>query len=313
MKTQKIFCDACRKETNHNPVFSQVVHDEELPEDGLPYGYHYWGTTTHILFQCLGCDNITYCQSFHDPSMVHEINDELIPYSTRSYYPPSTRAEFINSLLINKLPSKISNLYKEVKAAIENKLYILASAGLRAIIEGTYIDKKLSQQRDLEKKIDNLFKEGLLTKNDAERLHSIRFLGNNAIHELDTPKENQIKIALDIVNHYLKSIYYPDDEVLRNLDTQINTYQRFILVLAKHINQNMVGEVLSIKEIIPKINKICKPHDLKKFISILDKEINDSRLKFLEKIENDKYKIVVMNFFLQEDPYDNVFTTYQRN
>jgi len=242
--------------------------------------------------------------------MVHEVNHELIPYTSKTYYPPLTKAEFINAILINRLPTKISNLYKEVKTAIENKLYILASAGLRAIIEGTYIDKNLSPQRDLKQKIENLFNEGLLTKNDADRLHSIRFLGNSAIHELDTPKENQIRIALDIVNHYLKTIYYPDDEVLKNLDIQINTYQTFILVLARHINQDMVGQIFSIKDIVPKISKICKPSDLRQFTAILDKEISDNRLRFLEKTSDQKYKVVAMNFFLLEDPYDDVFTKY---
>ncbi|MBE8714814.1 DUF4145 domain-containing protein [Sphingobacterium hungaricum] len=310
MKTNKVFCNSCKKETNHNPIFSNAVHDEELPDEEFPLSYHYWGTTTHILLQCLGCDDVIYCRSFHDPSMVNEINEELIPYSEKTYYPPFAKMGFASYSLINKLPNKIANLYQEVKIAIENKAFILASAGLRAIIEGTYIDKKLSTQRDLEQKIHNLSDEGLLTKNDAHRLHSIRFLGNNAIHELDKPKEKQIRIALDIVNHYLKTIYYPDDEVLRNLDIQINTYQNFVLVLTRHITLEMVGHIFTLKELIPKINKICKPNDLKRFTSILDKEISDKRLRFLEQNGDQKYKVIAMNFFLHEDPYDDLFTKY---
>jgi ribosomal protein S20 len=310
MNTEKVFCNSCKKETNHERIFSKVIHDEILPTDEFPHYYNYWGTTNHILFQCLGCDNITYCQSFNDPGMFHEINEELVPYSTRTYHPPLSKVEFINSTLISTLPNKISNIYKEVKTAIENKLYTLAAAGLRAIIEGTYADKKLDKQRDLEKKIDNLFNEGLLTKNDASRLHSIRFLGNNAIHELDIPKENQIKIALNIVNHYLKSIYYPDAEVIKNLDIQISSYPDFISSITKHINEDMIGKTLSIQEMIPKINKLCKPDNLQKFKSILDNEIRDNRLRFLERKDGDKYKILIMNFFLKEDPYEDVFTPY---
>lgn len=311
MIRKKIYCSGCSRETYHANIYSKAIDDEEIPDEDFPIGYHYWGTMTHILYQCLGCDNITYCQSFHEPSMVNEINHKIIPYSTNKYFPAFSRVEFASHILINKLPKKISNLYKEVRISIENKAYILASAGLRAIIEGTYIDKNLSSQGDLEKKIDNLSNEGLLTKKDAQRLHSIRFLGNNAIHVLERPTEAQIKIALDIVNHYLKSIYYPDDEVFKNLDIQINTYKDFILLLAKHIKVDMIGQVLKIKEIIPKISKLCKPELLKTFTLALDKEVTEGRLKFLEKMDNDTYKIKVMNFFLQADPYNEIFDSLE--
>lgn len=72
----------------------------------------------------------------------------------------------------------------------------------------------------------------------------------------------------------------------------------------------MVGQIFSIKDIVPKISKICKPSDFRQFTAILDKEISDNRLRFLEKTSDQKYKVVAMNFFLREDPYDDVFTKY---
>ncbi|NDD14413.1 MAG: hypothetical protein EB072_17655, partial [Betaproteobacteria bacterium] len=38
-------------------------------------------------------------------------------------------------------------------------------------------------------------------------LHKHRFIGNNAVHDLSRPSDNDLKIAIEIVQHMFESLY----------------------------------------------------------------------------------------------------------
>jgi len=63
------------------------------------------------------------------------------------------------------------------------------------------------QKKDLEGKISGLHDKGVLTKKHADILHNLRFLGNEAVHELDQPSTNELALALDIIHHILDALY----------------------------------------------------------------------------------------------------------
>lgn len=59
----------------------------------------------------------------------------------------------------------------------------------------------------LENKIDDLVKMGVLTKDGAEILHSLRMMGNKAAHEVKPHSEEELNIAFDVVEHLLQGVY----------------------------------------------------------------------------------------------------------
>lgn len=119
------------------------------------------------------------------------------------------------------------------------------------MIEAICIDQSIPG-RNLEVKINNLVKHKLITEKDAYRLHSIRFLGNDSVHEMDVPKKFKITIALNIIESLINSLYIIDIRAKEHLDTIIANYDEFKDLLLKKIFNIQVGEEKSIKEILCK-------------------------------------------------------------
>jgi hypothetical protein len=59
--------------------------------------------------------------------------------------------------------------------------------------------------RTLEGKINGL--TSIIPKNIAANLHSMRFLGNQALHELEVPQEDDIHLAISVIEDILNIVY----------------------------------------------------------------------------------------------------------
>jgi hypothetical protein len=115
---------------------------------------------------------------------------------------------------------------------------LLCAGGLRAIVEGvcqaenivdgpvekTRGDGTTFQQREtnLRGKIEGMAEKGLITRGQRDVLHEHRFLGNEALHELDTPHRDELRLAIEIIEHTLDHVYeiQPKAAALRMLKMQ---------------------------------------------------------------------------------------------
>jgi hypothetical protein len=61
-------------------------------------------------------------------------------------------------------------------------------------------------------------------------LHAIRFLGNDAAHEIKEPNQSDIRVALEIVEHLLNTVFILERKAAR-LDLSTETYDEFIALL----------------------------------------------------------------------------------
>jgi hypothetical protein len=52
-----------------------------------------------------------------------------------------------------------------------------------------------------------MVEKGFLTEANAETLHQLRWLGNDAIHQLARPSVKELKLAIEIIEHTLEQIY----------------------------------------------------------------------------------------------------------
>ena len=68
-----------------------------------------------------------------------------------------------------------------------------------------------------------------------ERLHAIRFMGNDAAHEIKKAKEKSVLIALKIIEHILLSIYIFEEEVNMHLETPISNIGEALPILKSNL------------------------------------------------------------------------------
>lgn len=271
-KHSKDYCPICCQKTNHSSLF-KVSRSSKNNED------FQWSEMFEII-RCNGCDNIQYRTTYSDESMVvysHDSGYEFEEqYDEKKYFPKNLKGH-IQLSNIHEIPSKIRVVYNETIEAMENECYLLSGVGLRAIIEAICNEQKIIG-RNLEQKINNLLKNKLITEKDASRLHSVRFLGNDSVHEMDVPKEDKLNIALRIVENLINNLYLIDLEANKHLDTIINDYNTFKhLLVRKFVSVNKTEEK-SIKEVLGKDYRRIELSYLPNFTQQIIEEINRGEL-----------------------------------
>lgn len=227
----KNYCRICNNQTNH-----AVVCCEKFRSQG-DYDY----AIEYMIIKCLGCDIYAFRQDDSDIEQAYptENGQWEVPITTKIYPSFMENHKEIDGLWY--LPENIRIVYTESLNALIAECNLLAGAGFRAIIEAICLDKEI-RGKNLETKINNLSKEGLITKKESERLHSIRFLGNDSIHEMKVPQKQQLILVLNIIEHLLKNLYLIDLDIDSKLDTLISDYEKFISIIDKRLKGYQTGD-----------------------------------------------------------------------
>ncbi|UEP39978.1 DUF4145 domain-containing protein [Burkholderia sp. B21-005] len=195
------YCRSCNCSTNHEVCAEQSDTDYD--------GYH--AETKYRIVRCLGCDTFSFRQEFHDYESLYQVGDDEWEHDTNiSIYPKSIEGHK-EAEEVHSIPEVVRKIYQESLSAFKNNLYILTGIGFRATVEAICNERSVSG-RDLSARINNLAKMGLLSQTDANLLHSIRFLGNDAAHEMTAASEKNLMVALRIIDHLLHAVY-----IIRNL------------------------------------------------------------------------------------------------
>lgn len=202
----KSFCTRCKCITN------QAILAEHYIKEDDPLIMLY-SEEKYQIIKCMGCDLISFRKLYSDNHMIADAAS--MPYEfddpwTQTLYPSPNRhmKEFIN------VPKIVLNIYKETIKAFSSNQLLLCAAGLRSIIEGICNDKEIYKAEEdngknvsLYRKIDGLAEEGLLTKKNSDILHNLRFLGNIAVHKLESPTIAELNLAITILEHLMENIY----------------------------------------------------------------------------------------------------------
>lgn len=167
------------------------------------------------------------------------------------------------------------------------------------IIEAAYKYLESKGELNLMDKIDDFTSLGHLTLKEAKGLHAIRFIGNDAAHELINLEKNELSTALGIINNLLNSLFLNEISVSK-LETLINDYEEFIIHLRKIITPEMVSNEYTLIELLGKTRRLFRKQDLIVFQEKLKSDINDSQISFLA-LNRDKYLIK------NKPPYPSTF------
>ena len=218
-------CRSCKRSTKHAALGSaRRSTDPEIYKD----------ETKYFLLECNGCETVSFRKEYHDYESYYPISDdeyqhdvtvETFPHTIKNHNP-------IESAF--GLPRIVERIYKESLLAIQERAYTLAGLGLRATIEAICNDKEV-KGKNLQVRITAMSRSGMISKSDAERLHAIRFMGNDAAHELKRAKEQSVLIALKIIEHMLLSVYVLEDEVNEHLETPISNIDELVPILETHL------------------------------------------------------------------------------
>lgn len=206
----KSICTTCQRATNHQIISEKKDHYTE--DSG------WWEEYRFQIIQCQGCDTITFRKLYTDVAFQQAADETGEIRWTQELFPKRTS----NTLPIknyHNTPQNIKKIYRETIDAFNNGQEILCSAGLRAIIEGlcknigisegeiSLKDGKNRISKNLDGKINALSAKGLLLSNNAEILHELRFMGNEALHELSSPSASELKMAIGILEHTIENLY----------------------------------------------------------------------------------------------------------
>ena len=233
-------CASCGRDTWHS-VLQRHVESE----------YEYRMDTIYQIVQCCGCHTVSFRKVVRDYESAYPIdeNEWDVPEDISCF--PSILKGHREPEDVWNLPDTVREIYTQSIQAIKDSSNILAGIGLRATIEAICNDRSITG-RTLEKRIDSLAKGGLISQKDTERLHAIRFLGNDAAHEIKKVDARNLLIALRIIEHLLVNIYILDEEADKRLDTIIRTFEQFTTLLEKNLATCSSGEEVPLAKVFGK-------------------------------------------------------------
>ncbi|HDL8254809.1 TPA: DUF4145 domain-containing protein, partial [Yersinia enterocolitica] len=168
-KIVKNFCNTCGQKTNHDVIGMTSTKGDE----------NYDFLSEHMLVRCRGCDTVSFSHVFHEIESAYPI-DEFewkIPKVITNYPTHS-----VSNISAWHIPSPVDDIYIETCKAFADGSLTLAGMGFRATIEAICNEQNING-KELSTRINNLASKGLISKKDSIRLHSIRFMGNDAAHE----------------------------------------------------------------------------------------------------------------------------------
>ncbi|HBY9717274.1 TPA: DUF4145 domain-containing protein [Klebsiella aerogenes] len=256
-KKIKSYCRDCCKKTNHT-VLSE--HTESHREE-------YNCNISYQILQCLGCDTKSFRQVFYDLEAAYPTYDDLweVPEDVTVYPKAVEGHKEIQNLW--ELPDIVKTIYSEVLIALREDSKVLAGLGLRAAVEAVCNDLQIPG-RYLEVRINKLASSGYISKNDADRLHGIRFMGNDAAHDIKTPKGTALSVALQIVEHLIASVYILEKKANGNIETTVSRYEHFKELLSEKLKEFNVGDEYPIAKYLGKDIRRAKES-----ISTLEQEL----------------------------------------
>lgn len=241
-KRTKSYCLRCNHRTNHNILFKHSIRS-----DNEDYDY----AIDYMTVECMGCERISFREKFIDlESAFPDENGEWIPDVTVETYPKKLRAKR-KLENIHILPKRIKIVYEEAIKAYNADCFILTGVAFRAVIEAICLEKEIPG-RNLEKKINALVRNKLITEKESKRLHSIRFIGNDSVHEMKAPKEESLQIVLNIIEHLLNNLYLIDYNSKNYLETVIDQFIEFTELLSYALPNFESGDEIPLAKILGK-------------------------------------------------------------
>lgn len=227
-------CRECARSTRHSILFEHKIASDEIFNE----------RDTWRVVQCLGCLTIGFHHTHEDFDDVEKDAEGRIEHQVIVEAYPRVLSNHKGLEALYFLPPVIRKIYEQTLRALGEQANVLASIGLRACIEAVCNQLRIAAA-SLERRIDLLFKAGYVSNGDKKRLNAIRFLGNDAAHEIREPNRGEMRIALEIVEHLLKTVFILESRAT-GLELVAETYDDFLKLLGKNSSKHNTGKEISL-------------------------------------------------------------------
>ena len=213
-------CSSCIRKTTHKVLHEHGQRDEDR-------------TTTYAMLECSGCHRVCLGEQVRDFSGDVE----------QSYYPsPVSRKEpdWLLSMIIGKpdfsaeffgettsaAPRASGNknddpalgaLLHEIYQAIHGGQYRLAAMGIRALLEQIMVSK-VGDRGSFEKQLEAFEKAGYISFIQRDAMKATLEVGHAAMHRAYNPTEEDVKVALDIVEGVMAPLYHHQSKAEKMAD-----------------------------------------------------------------------------------------------
>jgi len=184
-------CSSCVRKTKHEVLFETSQQDEETLD-------------TYVMMSCGGCSTI---------SMGHQqrwIQDGSVDHR---YYPSPVSRKMPSWMFLwsiglgrGKGDAAIGAVLMEVFQAVDGGQYRLAAMGIRALLEQVMI-QKVGDLQTFDLKLDEFQKQGYISAIQRDAMRATLDVGDAAMHRGFVPTEQDLTLALDIVEGILAPIY----------------------------------------------------------------------------------------------------------
>lgn len=284
MSQQYVYCGPCGRYTYQDSLY-------EKKEQGDVEFYN--EENTWQVIRCCGCRSISFLHRNDDYEIVTESSDGDTSHQvTITGYPKSVRNhKALKNIYL--VPAIIKKIYTQTLAAYREEAYILAAIGFRAVIEAACNHLGV-QGNSLEKRIDYLYKNGYVSNSDKKRLHAIRFLGNDAAHDITEPTVRDLGIALDIVEHLLNSVFILERRS-KSLETGIDSYDEFSSLIEVCAKSHEGDQAVTLSGLLgPRVRRLVG-QSISQFEAQLQAEVKGGKFPFLKSFDgeplgnNDQY------------------------
>lgn len=206
----KAFCNRCNTITNHSiKAEHKIVDTTDIENEGV-IEQHYLGTYSYQIIECNGCESISFriidfLTNFMD---IDEASGEWKISNDKTFetfYPERMENSMVEKRIVG-IPILLRKAYQEVLQCYNYDLKILCAAGLRALIEGICNHYKISGP-EFKDRIDTLGSNGLISQSLATSLHTHRFLGNFAMHQLSIAEKDELKVAIELIEITMETLF----------------------------------------------------------------------------------------------------------
>lgn len=192
----KAHCNNCDGETNHEVLFTTTTnwdHEE----------YGIFGNDKYEVLKCRGCDRVI---------LKHTSVFSEDPEPTVLYYPPSAlkkKPHWISDMSGHNV-SIVKNLLNEVYVGMQNDTRMIATMGVRALLEYVMIDT-VSDCGTFAGNLAAFAQQGYISVKQRDILDAVLEAGHATIHRAYEPTDEDLSTCIDIAESVLQTIYvHPD-------------------------------------------------------------------------------------------------------
>lgn len=191
MKT-KAHCNRCHGDRNHDILFAEDSKwfDEES---------EFSGRDRYEMLRCCGCESVI---------LRHTSSFSEDPEPSVTFYPPAMSRREPSWLpdMSGKNARFAKTLLKEIYIGLQNGMIMIATMGVRSLVEYAMIDS-VGDQGSFVKNLAEFSTQGYISDKQRKILKAVLEAGHATIHRAYHPSDEDLATCLDIAESVLQTVY----------------------------------------------------------------------------------------------------------